>query len=300
MKKGRILSLLFIGSLMLIFISTISISAQILARMEGTVISEDGKPIAGARVILIFSEDGTKFELTTDNKGKWAKSNLLPGKWTVGIIAEGYEPQNLDVMLSSLKRNIPIDVTLSRIPESPLIKGNTLYEEKKYGEALEEYQRILKENPDNPEIDFKIGLCHYKMNDLDKAIESFKAVLEKEPRSQETLINLSAIYFEKGDLDEGMKYFQQVDEKTVTDPGTLYNIGILLFQNGQTDAAIGYFQKCLAVDPNNVNAYYQLGLANLNMNNLEEAKKNLQKVIELAPESDNASIAKKILETIQK
>jgi hypothetical protein len=34
----------------------------------------DGKPIEGARVILVSSEDGAKYELTSDNKGRWRKA----------------------------------------------------------------------------------------------------------------------------------------------------------------------------------------------------------------------------------
>jgi len=282
-----------------ILINTYNVYAKVFAIVNGTVKSEDGKPIKGAKVILIFSEDGTKYELTTDKKGKWRKANVLPGTWTIGFMAEGYEPQNITVQLSAIRENPSIDVKLSRIPESPFNKGDTLYQQKKYAESLQEYQRVLAENQDLHQAYDKIGLCYYRLEDLENAIENFKLMLDKEPQSQDTLINLSAIYFEKGELEEGMKYFKQLDDKTLIDPGTFYNIGILLFKNGQIDMAIDYLNKCLAVDPSYVNGYYQLALANLNKGDLEEAKKNFQKVIELAPESEKAALAKKILENIK-
>jgi len=282
-----------------ILINTYNVYAKVFAIVNGTVKSEDGKPIKGAKVILIFSEDGTKYELTTDKKGKWRKANVLPGTWTIGFMAEGYEPQNITVQLSAIRENPSIDVKLSRIPESPFNKGDTLYQQKKYAESLQEYQRVLAENQDLHQAYDKIGLCYYRLEDLENAIENFKLMLDKEPQSQDTLINLSAIYFEKGELEEGMKYFKQLDDKTLIDPGTFYNIGILLFKNGQIDMAIDYLNKCLAVDPSYVNGYYQLALANLNKGDLEEAKKNFQKVIELAPESEKATLAKKILENIK-
>jgi len=274
--------------------------SQVFAIASGTVKSEDGKPIKGAKVILIFSEDGTKYELTTDKKGRWRKANMRSGAWTIGFMAEGYEPQNFNITLSAIKKNPPFDVKLTPIPKSPLIKGDALYHQKKYDEALEEYQRVLAENQDLYQVYDKIGLCYYRLNDLENAIKSFNLMLEKEPQSQGTLINLSAIYFEKGDLEEGMKYFKQLDEKSLKDPGIFYNIGILLFKNRQIDMAIDYLQKCLAVDPTYVNGYYQLALVNLNKGDLEEAKKNLKKVIELAPESEKAAIAKRMLENIEK
>jgi tetratricopeptide (TPR) repeat protein len=283
----------------MVSINVNNIFAKVYAMAEGTVRSEDGKPIAGATVILIFSEDGTKYELTTDEEGRWRKSNLRPGQWTIGFMAEGYEPQNIKTQLSAIRKNPPIDIQLSSIPESPFSKGDALYQEKKYGGALEEYKKVLEENPELFQAYDKIGLCYYKMDDLDNAVENFKLMLEKDPQSKETLINLSAIYFVKGNLDEGMKYFKQLDESTLTDPGTFYNIGILLFKNGQIDMAIDYLNKCIDLNPSFVDAYYQLALANLNKGDLEEAKKNLEKVIELAPESEKAAIASKMLESIK-
>lgn len=272
--------------------------AKVFALVEGTVKSEDGKPIEGATVILIFSEDGTKFEITTDKKGIWRKANIRPGSWTIGFIAEGYEPQNYNIQLSAIKKNPPMDIRLAPIPESPFSKGDTLYGQKKYTEALQAYQDVLSENPDLFQAHDKIGLCYYRLNDYENAIEAFKLMLEKEPQSTDTLVNLSAIYFEKGNLEEGMKYFEQLDEKTLTDPGTFYNIGILLFNNGQIDMAIDYLNKCLALDQNHVDGHYQLALVNLNKGDMEEAKTHLQKVIELAPESEIAALAKNILKNI--
>lgn len=297
MKKPWGIIIIIIG-LMAIIMNSYNVSAKVWALVEGTVKSEDGKPIEGAKVILIFSEDGTKIELTTDKKGNWRKPNLRPGTWTIGFIAEGYEPQNFTVQLSAIRKNPPMDIRLAPIPESPFSKGDDLYKQEKYTEALQEYQGVLTENPDLYQAHDKIGLCYYRLDDYENAIEAFKLMLEKEPQSKDTLINLSAIYFEKGDLEKGMKYFKQLDEKTLTDSATFYNIGILLFKNGQIDMAIDYLQKCLALDPNSVDGHYQLGLANLNKDDMEEAKKNLAKVIELAPESEMAALAKKILENI--
>jgi tetratricopeptide (TPR) repeat protein len=288
-----------IAILGIIIFNTYYIHAKVLALISGTVKSEDGKPIEGAKVILIFSEDGTKYELTTDKKGKWMKANLRSGRWTIGFMAEGYEPQNLNVNLSAIRDNKPVDIRLSPIPESPLKIGDELYEQKKYGEALQEYQRALEENPDLNQAYEKIGLCHYRLDDYDKAIEAFERMLEREPDSQETLINLSAIYFERGELEDGMKYFKKIDEESLTDPNTFYNIGILLFKNGEIDMALDSLTKCITLDPTYVNGYYQLGLVNLNKGNMEEVKKNLQKVIEIAPESENAALAKKIMEQIE-
>lgn len=280
-------------------ISTSLVYAKVFATATGTVKSQDGKPIQDASVILIFSEDGTKFELTTDKKGRWMKVNLRPGAWTFGFMADGYEPQNLNVELSAIKKNPSIDVRLEPVPESPLAGGDALYEQKEYAAALEEYQRVLAEQPDIHQLYDKIGICYYRLEQFDQAIEYFKLMLEKDPQSQDTLINLSAIYFERGELEEGMRFFDQLDKSTLTDRGLFYNIGILLFKNGQIDMAIEHLSKSVELDPNYVDAYYQLALANLNKGDMEAAKYNFTKVIQLAPESEKAAMAKNIMATMK-
>lgn len=273
--------------------------SQVFATVSGTVKSKDGQPIAGAKLVMILSEDGSKVELTTDNKGKWRKANLKAGTWTIGFMAEGYEPQNITVELSAIRENKPIDVWLNPIPVSPLKIGDDLYEQQKYAEALQEYEKVLAQNLELYEAYEKIGLCHLRLDDTEKAIENFRLALEHNPQSQDVLINLSAIYFEKGDLEEGMKYFKLLDEKSLNDPTLFFNIGVLLFKGNQVDLAAEYLKKSLELDPSSVNGYYQLGLVCLNKGDLDEAKRSFEKVIELAPDSEKADLAKKILEGIK-
>jgi tetratricopeptide (TPR) repeat protein len=291
-------SIIITGMIILLTNSSF-IQAKVFATVTGTVKSEDGTPLAGAQVILIFSQDGTKFELVTDEKGRWKKVSLQPGKWTIGFLAEGFEPENLTVELSAIKTNPSLDVRLTPIPQSPLTQGDAFYAAGKYEDALQEYQRILEEHTDRAELFDKIGLCYYKLNDYDNAIVYFKKMLEKEPRQQDTLINLSAIYFERGELDEGMKYFRLLDEKTLTDSSLFYNIGVLLFKSGQIDMAIEYLSKSIKLDPKKVDAHYQLGLANLNKGDMEKARESFERVIAIAPDSEKATLARNLLEHIK-
>lgn len=290
---------IIVFSIVVILVSALFAITQTFASVSGTVKSKEGNPIEGVRVILIFSADGTKYELTTDNKGRWRKMNLRPGTWTIGFLSDGYEPKNLNVELSAIKKNPPVNVLLDPLPESPTAKADALYADQKFSEALEEYQRILEKHPDITQLYDKIGLCYYRLNDYENAVEYFKKMLEKEPDSHDTLINLSAIYFEQGNLDKGMKYFEQLDKNVLTDSTLFYNLGILFFKNNQIELAIEHLSRSLELNPKYVDAYYQLGLACLNKGDVERAKANFEKVIELAPESEKAAQAKNLLDHIK-
>ncbi len=300
MKKPLIAKIMTIIVFIWIFAANANdIHAQIKDPVEGVVKSADGKLIQGAKITLISKKDGQTHKLTTDRKGRWRKARIRPGLWIVEVRAEGYTGKSITVQVYPYGENIPIIAILPPIQEPLLNRGDELYQQEKYTEALQEYQRVLTENPKLYLVYERIGLCYSKLDDLDKAIKAFKSMLAKEPQSRETLINLSVIYFQKGEVEEGMKYFDQLDEKNLKGPDVFYNIGILLFKKRKIDMAIDYFNQCITLDPNYVDGYYQLALAYLNKANMQEAKKNLEKVIELAPDSEKAALAKKTLESIK-
>jgi tetratricopeptide (TPR) repeat protein len=297
MKKtsGLVIYSLFIITLVC---ASISLEAKVWAKITGTVKSVDGKPIKDARIILIFSEDQSKFELKTDNKGRWSKVDIRPGQWTIGFMADGYEPQNINITLSAIKRNPPVDIKLNPIPKSPLTDADALYKEGKYKEALTEYQRVQSKNHALHQVNEKIGLCFYRLKDYDNAIKAFKFMLEKEPNAKISLINLCAINFEQGKLEEGMKYLSQLGEENIKDHTIFYNIGIILFNNNKMDMAIDYLKKSINLNPKYLKGYYQLAMAYMNKGEIESAKKNLQKIMELDPESEQAAQAKEILKAL--
>jgi Tfp pilus assembly protein PilF len=295
--QREILSLI-VGLMVLAFLAGCNLQAKVWARVNGTVIADDGKPIEGVKVILV-SADGEKMETTSDAKGNWRLLNVRPGPWSIGFLVKGFEPQNYNIELSAVKDNPPVKVTLARTPDSPFLAADALYKEQKYQEALQEYQKIIDAQPQVVEAYARIGLCYYRLDDLDKALDFFLKALEKTPVMPDVLINLGAIYLQKGDLENGVKYIKQLDEKSITDPSLFYNIGVLFFKEGHADLAIEYLQKCLALDANSLEAHYQLGLAHLNNGNKDEAKKSFLKVIELKPESEQAAFARKIVEEIK-
>jgi tetratricopeptide (TPR) repeat protein len=296
MKKDLFAVIAILGLVLMICASPLL--SQVWARVDGTVKTEKGKAIAGAQVILIFAKDKAKVEFTTDEKGRWKTANLRPGAWTIGFLADGFQPENINVNLSAVKKNPAINIRLKPIPKSPLHKGDQLYQQKKYKEALDEYQRVLKSNKEALLVHEKIGLCHYRLGNLDPAIVSFKRMLELEPKAEGVLTNLSAIYFSKGNLEEGMKYFKQLDETKITDHTIFYNIGIISFNNNKMEIAIDFFKKCLEREPEYVKAHNQLALAYLNQGDMDKAKAHFKEVIRLAPDSKEAAQAKDMLSAL--
>jgi len=90
-----------------------------------------------------------------------------------------------------------------------------------------------------------------------------------------------------------------LDLKTVTNPNALYNIGVGFYNAQETKEAIRYWEKVIELDPKMTDAYFQLGAAYLSIKDNAKSEEMFKKVIELDPTSENAKMAKEMLETMK-
>lgn len=81
--------------------------------VSGVVVDSFNKPVAGATVLL-KSESGSSYTLTTDADGRFSKADVLAGEYEVSINMDGYLAQTLPikyVVEASIQISIP-DITL--------------------------------------------------------------------------------------------------------------------------------------------------------------------------------------------
>lgn len=83
-------------------------------------------------------------------------------------------------------------------------KGNKLYEEKNYDEAIKNYSASQADQPDSDIINFNIGTALFKKGDFQEAIESFTKALLTEKNDVEAMANynIGNSKFKLGQLKE--------------------------------------------------------------------------------------------------
>ncbi|OJV42536.1 MAG: hypothetical protein BGO29_11700 [Bacteroidales bacterium 36-12] len=69
-------------------------------------------------------------------------------------------------------------------------EANKLYSEKKYEDAAEKYESILKDEGVAPEIYYNLGNTYFKMNELGKAILNYERALRIAPAYEDAKFNL--------------------------------------------------------------------------------------------------------------
>jgi tetratricopeptide (TPR) repeat protein len=78
-------------------------------------------------------------------------------------------------------------------------QGNALYNDGKYAEAIDKYQRILDSGQHSSELYYNMANAHYKLNNVAPSIFYYEKALQLKPEDEEILNNLS--YAQKMTID---------------------------------------------------------------------------------------------------
>lgn len=276
-------------------------------RLIGHVYDDKGNPLEGVEVKLYSVRADSGFTVKTDKEGLWKALWIRGGTWYIDFYKIGYEPKKITVEVKEIGKNPEIDIKLKKLEglfitpelEKALEKGNKLFNEKKYKEAIEVYGKILKDFPDAYIINLNMGNCYFQMQDYDKAIEYYKKVLEKNPEHVPTLIAMGNAYLNKGNTEEAMKWYGKIDIEKIDDPTVLYNVGTIYYNNGKYDLALKYYQKCVEVSPKFFDALYQLGLTYMAISKFKEAIDTFNKYLTIDKDSERAQIVRESIKYLE-
>lgn len=289
-------------------------------RLNGVVVDEEGKPVVGAKVVIQFTrEKGIEWSTTTNKKGEWAFLGLGSGLWLITVTAEGYLPAYKEVNVSQIEANPKVTISLKKIaplggPEADkesiklLDQAATLFNEKKFDEAISILKEFLAKNPEFYPALINLAECYREKGDYDQAIEFYQQAMAESKKDDrwakevvaKALSGIGECYLRKGDLDQAQNYFKQAVDFSPDDEMVAYNVGELYFSNQKLDEAIHYFSLAIKIKPDWALPYYKLGLVYLNKNDFDLARENLKKFLNLEPTSELAATAKNILEYLEK
>ncbi len=146
----------------------------------------------------------------------------------------------------------------------PSVKGQTLYKQGKYQEALPHLQKWAQTDPNNWLSHYWLGNNYLQLKRYDEAIaELQKANAIKKDKSNFT--GLGQCYYNKGLYDEALGYFRMWVELDNTNWISHHWLGLTHLQLRQYNEGIAEFQKANAIKKDSVNfralgqCYYKLG-----------------------------------------
>ncbi len=304
---------LIIAAVVFFMISISSFSQQGRGKIRGLVLDEEtGEPLPEVTVKMYNESLDTYFQPPpeTDKEGRWSANFLRTGSWKLTFEKVGYAPQEVSyrVIYNPGAPQEVLTVGLSKIKgvtikESIVAKAkqaDKLFDEKKYGEAIEILEKIIADNPDAYVLYKSVGNCYFAAEDYEKALEAYMKVYERYPDRADILADIANTYNNMGKKDLAAEWYLKIPLGQIRSIDTAYNAGVLLYNAGKPEEAAVYFRKAVEIDQEFADGYYQLGMASVASNKPEEAIDALTKFLALAPDSPQASTAKSVLEVLEK
>lgn len=277
-------------------------------RVRGFIFDEDGNPLEGVRVKLFSLRGKEGFETLTDAEGKWVAAWVRGGKWNIDFLKVGYEPKKISADISEIKRNPDIEISLKKIEglviieelKEELEKGNKLFEEGSYQEAIEVYQKILEKFPDAYAISKNIGNCYFQMEKYERAQHYYQKVLEKEPDSNEMKLVIGNCYANLGEDEKALEWYNKIKFEEIDDPAVLYNLGTHFYDLSKFAEALQYYKRAVEIKNDFLDGIYQLGVTHLTLSQYKEAIGVFENYLNHDPDSERASQVKGFLEFLKK
>ena len=104
-------------------------------------------------------------------------------------------------------------------------------------------KNMRKNDPENPEISYKIANFYYAKDMLDKAIEEYKRTLKLDNNHQEAKWFLSQCLITKGHFEDAFWLVRELIDKNKKNPELYDQAGEILVKMGEYAASREYFNK---------------------------------------------------------
>jgi tetratricopeptide (TPR) repeat protein len=286
-------------------------------RLTGWVMNEKGDPIANVTVKLEFEKGGLKDETVTNAKGEWGFISLGTGNVMLSASAEGYLDGVSQAYVQQLEKNPPVRIVLREDKErkarvkdeasmEELEKGNQFFNERKFDEALEIFNKFAVVNPNVYQIYFNIGDTYREKGEFDKANEQYAIAQAKAKEKADIVMQAKAlaafgeICLRQEKFKEAGDYFTQSIALNPKDEILAYNVAEIFFGRNQTDKAIEYYKLASQIKPEWSEPYLKIGYAYLNKGDMKLAIDSLNEFLKRDPESPQAPVVKGLIESLTK
>ncbi len=277
-------------------------------RIVGYVRDKDGQAIEGVRVKFFSPKVQQGFEVATDKNGKWVAFGIIGGGWNVDFEKVGYVPKKIAIQVDEWKRNPDVNIILEKAEgliltdelKDELNRGNQLFDEKKYEEAIAVFKAMLDKYPDAYILNKNIGNCYFAQEQYDLAEEYYHKILDREPGNAEAMLLIGNCYANRGQNEKALEWYGKIEFEKIDDPIVLYNVGTNYYNSSKFEEALKYYRKATEIKKDFLDAFYQLGLTYLTLGHYKESISTFETYLTLDSDSERAGQVRGFLDFLKK
>jgi tetratricopeptide (TPR) repeat protein len=299
--------------------------------IKGKVTNDKGEPVQGAIIKIQGTDVKREYSTKTDKKGEYIYMGIPFGEYRIVVRAPGYLPDFAQGVKPTIAAESEISFSLKpgqsdvKLPfemsqeEVAKIKeevqkaekqkeasaevkaffdtGLQLAQQGKYAEAIEQYDKALEKDDEQPYIHAQKADALAKADKMPQALEEYQKAIALKPDDAAMYTNMGVLLGKMGKVAESQEVFKKAAS---INPGAagqnFYNLGATLVNSGRAAEAAEAFKQAIAADPNFAEAYYQLGMClSGSQATIPEAIKALEKYIQIGKNAEQVEVAKQII-----
>lgn len=176
-------------------------------------------------------------------------------------------------------------------PQYNHLMGLMLVRQKKYEQARDYLNQVLRVAPDHVPSLLLAGAAEFQLRSFATAEQHFAKVLALAPSSGFARRMLTGVYLQTGRPSRALDTIKPLlDGKGVEDPTLNALAGEVWLANGDYEQAAKYLDKAASADPGNAIAKTRLGVSRLAQGDVEHALSDLEEASRADPESIQADL----------
>jgi Flp pilus assembly protein TadD len=236
--------------------------------------SADGHYLLGS---IYFQEVHEKASLPGGAEIEYSNPGVVDAKFK-----DGKAKASLTEYTEGAKYRVPGAVELKVVAFDYILLGD-------YPDADKWLTRALQSTPEDAEGWYYLGRTKYNENRFEEAIEDFQRCLKMDGANLRAEYNLGLAYQGLGRMDDAVAAFRSAiarqEHKLNQDAEPFIDLGSLLLDDNQSQEALPYLLKAVAISPQEFRAHEQLGRAYERLDQLEKAQAEFEKAVALAPQN---------------
>ncbi len=211
-------------------------------------------------------------EFYSDQEYLTAMSHFLAGDWD-----------------AAQKAFADLDKKYTEEPFIKLLRGNVDYSRGDLDEAVEQYNAAIALNPSYGNAYYKLGVCYYRMGELDKALDAFNQVVEMKDQSHAMasyFVGLIDLFL--GRDHKASKAFEQFHKMSPESRIANFYLAHMKVRQKEFGEALKLLKELVEATPGFAEVHYLLGVAHYGLHNNTEAVKCFQRALEINPEDERS------------
>jgi tetratricopeptide (TPR) repeat protein len=170
-----------------------------------------------------------------------------------------------------------------------LTLADSLFQLKAFSESARAYEAFVSNHPDaNPAQRFRLALAYYGYGDFDRALEQFQRVRKEAPSTPEVDFYLSSILIELKRPEEARPFLVSELKRDPSSYKTMAKMAYLEYLAGQDDLCRGWLEKSFALNAQWFETHMVYGLLYIRTGEYEKAVRSLEACVREEPEYPKA------------